>query len=81
VIVCLCYGTGEPRIRAAVKAGAATLHEVVERCGAGGDCGACHVMILELIEQTLERPYSEGQPSGSGGGPRERRPASSDRSQ
>jgi bacterioferritin-associated ferredoxin len=72
MIVCLCRGTAEPRIRAAIGSGAGTLDEVVEQCGAGGDCGACHVMILELIEQALETPYSKGESTISGGGLRER---------
>ena len=72
MIVCLCRGTAEPRVQAAIRSGAGTLDAVVEQCGAGGDCGACHVMILELIEQTLETPYSTGGPTVSRGGLSER---------
>jgi bacterioferritin-associated ferredoxin len=51
MIVCLCRGIPERTIRAAIADGAASVTEVRRACGAGGDCGACHPMVAELVDE------------------------------
>ena len=54
MIVCLCKGVGCGRIRAAVRAGAASVEDVSAACGAGSDCGGCLDAIAELVDEELE---------------------------
>jgi bacterioferritin-associated ferredoxin len=49
VIVCHCERVGCAAVEAAIGAGAATVTEVTERCGAGGDCGSCWSTIEALL--------------------------------
>ncbi len=79
--VCVCLAVTEAEVEAAIAGGAQTRACVTRACGAGGDCGACHGMIEEKIEDHLEanavqagdREPAEGQPSpvraGSGAPP------------
>jgi bacterioferritin-associated ferredoxin len=48
--VCICNTVADHEINAAIDAGAATRESVTSACGAGGDCGACHEMIEEMID-------------------------------
>ena len=50
MIVCLCRGVSDGKVRLAVREGASTLKEVAARCAAGRGCGACHEQIHELIQ-------------------------------
>lgn len=52
--VCVCLAVTDAQVRAAIEAGATTREAVTRACGAGGDCGACHGMIHEMIEDHLE---------------------------
>ncbi len=52
--VCVCFGITEPQVEAAIAAGAHTRAAVTTACRAGGDCGACHGMIDDKIEDHLE---------------------------
>jgi bacterioferritin-associated ferredoxin len=51
VIVCICRGICERRLEALVAAGARTVEQVEQLCGAGGDCGAC----LSEVERIVDR--------------------------
>jgi bacterioferritin-associated ferredoxin len=45
-------------IRRAVRAGACTVREVAEACGAASACGGCRATVLELLDEgetALER--------------------------
>jgi bacterioferritin-associated ferredoxin len=53
--VCICRAVTEGEVRAAIDSGAATVAAVTEACCAGDDCGACHGVIRELIEERAER--------------------------
>lgn len=54
VIVCLCNGVSEKRVRRAIERGAATRRQVTSACGAGGACGGCHGTIVAMLkEQSL----------------------------
>jgi bacterioferritin-associated ferredoxin len=49
VIVCHCERVGRAAVEAAIGAGATSVGEVTERCGAGGDCGSCWSTIEALL--------------------------------
>ncbi len=48
--VCVCFAVTDKEIEAAIDAGATTREEVTKACQAGGDCGACHEQIEQIIE-------------------------------
>ena len=50
-LVCLCNGVGDRTIRNAISAGASTVDDIAEACGAGGGCGGCHPTIEELLDE------------------------------
>lgn len=51
MVVCLCQGVSEKRVRLAIQKGAATRRQVTHACGAGGACGSCHRTIAEMIRE------------------------------
>ena len=52
-MVCLCRGVSERKVRRAVDAGAGSIAEVGEHCGAGTVCFACHPTIDDLLETAV----------------------------
>lgn len=48
--VCMCKGISDKEIEKSIDDGATTVEQVTRSCRAGGDCGACHDMIEEMIE-------------------------------
>jgi bacterioferritin-associated ferredoxin len=54
VIVCQCFAVSDRTIGAHVAAGATSLGELAEQCGAGADCGGC-VRRLQRLLVTAER--------------------------
>jgi len=60
VIICLCVGVSERDILQAVRAGANTAEGVMAACGAGGDCGACRVMVGDVIAECATAAPSAG---------------------
>jgi bacterioferritin-associated ferredoxin len=48
--VCVCNAVTDKEVEQAIEAGATTRLEVTRKCGAGGDCGACHAMIEDMVE-------------------------------
>lgn len=57
-IVCLCQGVSERKVVRAIDAGATSIDEVTERCGAGNRCFGCHPAIDELIDTRVSvRPH------------------------
>jgi len=56
----------ESEVRAAIASGATTRALVTQHCRAGGDCGACHGMIDQMVEDHLEDVGAVS----SGAGPR-----------
>jgi bacterioferritin-associated ferredoxin len=50
MLVCHCVRVFERSIRECVRAGARTVDEVSERCGAGTGCGGCHETIEAIVE-------------------------------
>ena len=52
MLVCLCKGVTDKKIRWLVQNGANCLRDVMTTCQAGSDCGSCVCQLRELIEQT-----------------------------
>jgi len=52
--VCVCNAVTDREVGAAIDAGADTREAVTRACGAGGDCGACHAMIEDMVEARAE---------------------------
>jgi len=52
VIVCLCRGVSESDVRRVIERGAGTPDAVTAACGAGGDCGACTIMLLDMLAES-----------------------------
>ena len=50
MIVCHCHGVSDRVIRRHVREGAASCALVTRACAAGGRCGGCRPVILEIIE-------------------------------
>lgn len=50
MIVCLCHGVSDRKIREVAEDGAATVKEVGQRCGAGTDCGSCRRQIKDVLD-------------------------------
>ena len=51
MFVCSCTGVTDRTVRACVIAGASTVDEVAERCGAGRRCGGCRPVVEELLAE------------------------------
>lgn len=52
--VCCCLAVKDSEVGEAIENGAHTREAVTRACKAGGDCGACHGMIEQMIEDHLE---------------------------
>jgi bacterioferritin-associated ferredoxin len=52
--VCICHAVTDKEVVQAIEGGATTREAVTRACEAGGDCGACHPMIEEMIEDVAE---------------------------
>jgi bacterioferritin-associated ferredoxin len=52
--VCICLAVTESEVEGAIANGAHTREAVTRACKAGGDCGACHHAIENMIEDHLE---------------------------
>ena len=51
MIACSCKAVREQTVRVAVAAGARSVEEIGERCGAGTACGGCHVLLEEILAE------------------------------
>ncbi len=49
MVVCLCQGVSDKKVRSSIEAGARTRQQVTDACGAGDGCGTCHRTIKSLI--------------------------------
>lgn len=54
--VCICKAVTDSQIHHSIDGGAQSREEVTRACGAGGDCGACHGLIEEILEDKLVCP-------------------------
>lgn len=53
MLICSCKAVGDGTVRAAIADGADCIEEVGRRCGAGTECGGCHLLIEELLVQRV----------------------------
>ena len=53
MLICSCKAVSERTVRAAIADGAGTIEDVGRRCGAGTQCGGCHLLIEELLVQRV----------------------------
>jgi bacterioferritin-associated ferredoxin len=53
--VCVCHAVTDGEVKAAIEGGASTREGVTRACRAGGDCGACHGHIEEMIDEHGEK--------------------------
>jgi bacterioferritin-associated ferredoxin len=51
MMVCLCHGVSERRVRREIEHGATTVDELAARCGAGACCYGCHPVLDELLSE------------------------------
>jgi bacterioferritin-associated ferredoxin len=51
MIVCLCRGLSDADIRATMAAGADTLPEIGDACGAGTDCRMCCECLVTMLAE------------------------------
>jgi len=47
--VCICRAVTDRDVGKAIDGGAHTVADVTRACRAGGDCGACHAHIEDMI--------------------------------
>jgi bacterioferritin-associated ferredoxin len=38
-------------VRTTIEAGACSLHDLAERCGAGSRCGGCHAVLSRMLAE------------------------------
>jgi bacterioferritin-associated ferredoxin len=53
--VCVCKAVKVGEVEAAIDQGANSVAAVTSVCRAGGDCGACHATIEQMIERKCDR--------------------------
>ena len=51
MIACSCTAVREATVRTAVAAGARSIADIGERCGAGTACGGCHVLLETILAE------------------------------
>ena len=51
MITCLCRGVSDATVRTLIARGARSVADIRRACGAGGDCGACGVLLADMVEQ------------------------------
>ncbi len=55
MFICVCNAVTDREVRAAIDSGCRTREEVTAKCRAGGDCGSCHHMIEDMVEEHEEK--------------------------
>lgn len=48
---CICAAVTEPQVHASILAGADTVEEIGERCGAGTGCGSCVDRLCDMLDE------------------------------
>ncbi|TSE00685.1 (2Fe-2S)-binding protein [Skermania sp. ID1734] len=52
--VCICRAVTEKEVAEVVDAGARTVDDVGERCGAGTGCGSCKERICAILDEAAK---------------------------
>lgn len=58
MIVCLCRGTSDREVRAAIDDGLTCVRELSRAGVAGGDCRGCERMLEKMIAASTPQPSS-----------------------
>ena len=64
MLVCLCKGVSDKKVRWLVQNGACSLREVAAQCRAGTDCGSCISQLKELVDEARAE-METGQPANA----------------
>jgi bacterioferritin-associated ferredoxin len=51
MIVCLCEGVSDRKVRRAIERGARSIDDVTAACRAGAGCGGCHRTIADMLDE------------------------------
>lgn len=51
MIVCLCEGISDSKIKHLIKKGASSIEDLEKECGAGSKCGGCLWQLLDILEK------------------------------
>lgn len=51
MFVCHCKAVTDGTVKASIEAGACSLRDLAECCGAGTRCGGCHLMLRRLLAE------------------------------
>jgi bacterioferritin-associated ferredoxin len=62
MLVCLCRGVCDRKVRATIREGAKSCSEVGSACGAGTDCGACRPMIRKMLAEANSERHGASLP-------------------
>ena len=54
MMVCLCEGVSERKVRRAIEHGAASVEQVTAACRAGGCCMGCHPTIESMLAEARQ---------------------------
>ena len=49
MFVCYCRTVTDRTVRRVIDAGAGSLGEIADRCGAGSRCGGCHEVLARML--------------------------------
>lgn len=60
MIICLCRGVSDKDVRRAVGRGAGAVEAISAACGAGSDCGACTLMLVDLLMESEAAGVGDG---------------------
>ena len=66
MVVCLCKGISDRKIRALVQDGATSVRDIIRTCQAGSDCGSCLCQLKELVAEARKESCASGGSEGSG---------------
>ena len=58
--VCHCRAVSDRVVKAAVAAGDRTVEDLAVSCGAGTDCGGCHLALAKLLGSVDRELVSAG---------------------
>ncbi len=50
MVICLCKGVSDKRIRQLIDSGAKSLRDIMASCQAGSDCGSCVCAVKEMLQ-------------------------------
>jgi bacterioferritin-associated ferredoxin len=53
MLICHCHAITDREIRASIQAGAGSVCDVGEHCGAGTGCGGCFELLEEIVADEL----------------------------